>query len=717
VRRVLGFEMGWAGALFALGVLCSGCGGDDEGGGPAPKMPEGATVALLGSDCDQMVPEFCGLPFPSNVYLADDPTGVNPNGKRVQLGATTMPPRKKDGAHFDPALLYDHDGFSPGQAPFTHFPLVTCDDTCATPYTIEKSIAIDSPTILLEVPTGRLVPHWVDPDHSSQNDGLEGRPDQRLVLIRPAEILKPGTRYIVAIRNLKNDAGEVIEPSAVFKALRAGKELSSGDQAAKWSVHARLDLYKDIFAQLDKVGVDKKSLQIAWDYTTATTENMTGRMVEMRDKALAVVGDDGPTFKLDPDRPVEESPNSETLRRIHLIMTVPLYLTNFLKYYNAKLDPGRLNINDAGELEQNGTMDWEVLVVVPNSVTSGKKHGLMQNGHGLFGSRFEGQGGYLARAANRNAYIAFAVNLFGFDEDSVPLATDGLVGGYSNLKAFTERQIQGMVNQLLVMRMMKGRIAKDGIKDAAGNYLLDPAWIDNSVRGYRGDSQGGIMGGTYMSISTDVTRGLLGEPGTPYNLLLNRSVDFAAYEILLRAGFGYNAVYTQQMLAGIQMSWDRAEPSGFVQHMSDDLLPNTPAHHVLIHAARGDHQVTTYAAHVLARAIGAKQLESDDPAQPVFDDIYGIDNAAAPLHDQSVIVEYDFGLKPNPPYNTPNKDGCDPHDRVRDLTPSFDQQDVFFRTGDVVWKCNGACNCNDAVEADPKEEDRCDPAPDPMKCN
>jgi hypothetical protein len=253
-----------------------------------------------------------------------------------------------------------------------------------------------------------------------------------------------------------------------------------------------------------------------------------------------------------------------------------------------------------------------------------------------------------------------------------------------------------------------GHVAKQDIKDDTSKVLLDPAWIDASVRAYRGDSQGGIMGGTYMAVSTDVTRGLLGETGMPYNMLLNRSQDFPSYQLLLESGFSGNAVYSQLVLGLIQMPWDRSEPGGFAGHIEQDLLPGTPAHHVLMHIARGDHQVSPFGAHIMARAIGAVQLESDDPAKPVWDPIFEVESAKAPLQDRSALIEYEFGLKPLPAVNRPATDGCDPHDRVRDLGPSYDQQDVFFRTGQVVWSCKGACNCNDDVVDDPTEEERCE---------
>ena len=41
----------------------------------------------------------------------------------------------------------------------------------------------------------------------------------------------------------------------------------------------------------------------------------------------------------------------------------------------------------------------------------------------------------------------------------------------------------------------------------------------------------------------------------------------------------------------MQMLWDRLEPAGYLSHISDEPLPNTPRHRVLIHYGLGDAQV------------------------------------------------------------------------------------------------------------------------------
>jgi hypothetical protein len=342
------------------------------------------------------------------------------------------------------------------------------------------------------------------------------------------------------------------------------------------------------------------------------------------------------------------------------------------------------------------------LIHVPLSVQTAGKHGVLQNGHGLFGSKEEGQNGYLAQMANGYHWIAFAVDFFGFSDD-VGIAAEALSSRPEVGRGFYARQEQGMVNQLLAMRMMIGRVAKEGIRDAAGNVLLDPAWIDPTLRAYRGDSQGGIMGATYMAVTTDVTRGLLGEPGMPYTLLLNRSADWPVYGLVLSGSYP-NGLDAQIMLGLIQMEWDRSEPDGYAPYMSENLLPNTPAHHVLIHDGIGDHQVTTLGAHVLARAIGAKNLKATDGSlnRPVW----GLDAVSAPVQEQNVFVEYEFGIT-EPLTNVPvDLTTCDPHDRIRVLTPSYKQTDVWLRTGTIDWDCDGLCNCNDTTTG-PPEEDGC----------
>lgn len=637
-----------------VGAGAGGPGGSDTGGSGAGTS---AGIALLGNqDCDPMVPTRCGLPFPSDVYLADDPSTVT--GKRVHFGATTLPVMKLPDERIPRETFSKNDGWSAGLAPITHLPGATITGL-PTQDTIATSLEAESPTILIEADTGAPVAHFAELDMTGDDDA------DRAFMLRPVVRLKDATRYIVAVRNVVDSQGAPLEPTDVFKALRDGTEHSDP------SVAARRDLYSDIIGKLDVAGYETSDLQIAWDFTTSSLEHNTRWLLHMRDEALALVGDEGPEYKV---TETEDNPNEFLRRRIRGTFTVPLYLD--------KPGPGgKLVFGDDGMPEQNGTAEYEFVVHVPHSATTGTPGALLQNGHGLLGSLNEGQNGYLADFANDKNYVAFSVYMIGMASEDEGSITNAIFYDFTLLTDVFERQHQGMLNQLLAMRMMKGRFYKDEAVQFEGKSAIDP----NECY-YRGDSQGGIFGGTYMALTTDVRHGLLGEPGMAYNFLLNRSVDFDPFLTLLKGSFD-NYVQLQIVLGLAQLAWDRTDPIGYFHHVTDNPLPGTPSHNVLIHAAIGDYQVTPLGAHMMARAIGAKNVP------PVNREIWGIPTQEPPFSGNG-IVEFSFGLPESPKTNTPptGPKEDDPHDSVRVLQAAFDQTDTFLRHGIVARYCDGACD-------------------------
>src|SRR5680860_939015 len=63
------------------------------------------------------------------------------------------------------------------------------------------------------------------------------------------------------------------------------------------------------------------------------------------------------------------------------------------------------------------------------------------------------------------------------------------------------------------------------------------------------------------------------------------------------------------LLSLMQLLWDRGEGNGYAHNLTDNALPNTNDHEVLLQLALGDHQVTNYSAEVEARTIGAKRYD------------------------------------------------------------------------------------------------------------
>jgi hypothetical protein len=392
-------------------------------------------------------------------------------------------------------------------------------------------------------------------------------------------------------------------------------------------------------------------------------------MLKMRDEALALVGADGPTYVVKDE---QTDPNPDTHKRYILTMRVPSYLD--------KPEPGgKLVLGPDGLPKQNDYADFDVIVHVPNSAfaAGAQPAALVQNGHGLLGAKTEGDGSYLTMIGNKENYVTFSVDFVGMDHDDVTNVTDTMVGDIGGWSELVGRQHQGMLNSLLAMRMMKGRWAKDQAT-SLGRPLVDP-----TLTFYRGDSQGGIFGGTYVALSTDVTRGLLSVTGGPYSILLNRSQDFGPFFFLL--GTVYRTSLDVQLGIGfVQMFWDKTEPNGYIPYMTENLLPNTPQHNVLIQCALGDHQVNTLGAHYEARTMKATLVD------PYVRPVWGLDTKQAPFAGNA-IVEFDYGNPPDPITNEPPTGGEDPHEFVRRQPEAFTQADAFFRTGQITQTCKGAC--------------------------
>ena len=605
--------------------------------------------------CDPIVPEHCGLPLPNDYWLATEAGG----SRHLAFASATLPVSAVTHQPLDPATWNQHDGFSPGQEIATFLPGASATGLPGLD-SMALSVKPDSPTLLVDAGTGELVAHFVEIDQSTAGD------QDRALLLHPLVRLKDATRYIVAIRHVVDTDGKTISASPSFAALR--------DKTAQGSVRlgARRAHFEEIFATLAGRGVARAELQQAWDFTTASRAQNTRDMLTMRDAALALVGTRGPEYTI---TKVEDAPNPHLSKRVTGLMTVPLFLD--------QPGPGaRMTRGPDGAPRQNGTAQYEFLMLIPKTFSPTKPLGILQNGHGLLGSKSEGQDDYFAQICEQYGYVGIAVDWVGMARDDNATLVQAVGGDLTVFERAVDRQHQGFVNALLAMRMMKGRMKDEPLLQVGGESVVDP-----SRAYYRGDSQGGIFGATYMALSTDVTRGVLGEPGAPYTLLLDRSADFTGFRFLLRASYP-NGVEQRVIYALLQMSWDRTEPNGYLPYIRKDLFPGTPAHEVLLHVAIGDHQVTPLGAHLIARTIGAKNMA------PANRTVYGVEESEGPVTG-SAMVEFDLGTPAPPPENLPpvgSQYGEDPHDGVRLLEPATDQADHFFRTGEIKRFCDGSCN-------------------------
>ena len=610
----------------------------------------GAVVDWPNLECDPLVPTYCGYPFPNNVFTVADASSAS--GRRLALSQAAMPPTQ-DGHRGEPDVFNQRDGFSPGGTVLAHLPGASSTGL-VDPLHIGDSLGDDSPTVLLDATTGMRVPHFAELD-------VNAPADEASLMIQPAVTLEYGHRYIVGVRGVVDDAGALVSASEAFAALRDGT--ASDDPA----IEERRPLYLDIFAQLEDAGAPQDSLQLAWDFTVASREDTNGRVLAMRDAALAEVGD-GPTYTiLEVDDDVSES----IYRRIRGEIEVPLFLD--------EAGPGGvLLLDDDGVPRVDGVARYGFTIMVPYSAQNAPAPGVLF-GHGLFGNRSQVEAAAFGELSNAANLMFVALDWIGMSSEDPALV--GLVVQSGNLGEFQtlpDRLQQSLVNFLLATRMLRTSIVDDAALQYEGNPMLD-----GSTTYYYGGSQGGIMGASYMALATDVTRGVLAVPGQSYNLLLERSVNFDAFADIIDSTYAQS--FDRQMLLGlVQLLWDRAEPSGLSRHIVNDTLPGTPSHQVLLLDAIGDHQVSTLGAHVMARTIGVPLL-AENPR-----DVWGLEQVRGPV--DSALVEYDFGLPPEPLGNEPMREGEDPHGQLTDVPAAVQTATHYFLTGEAVNFCDGACD-------------------------
>lgn len=640
-------------------------------------------------DCDPLVPSYCGFPYPNDYWTEEDASSVT--GLRLALPQVIMPTHS-NGMQSDPAAFNEMDGFSPGIAAMTHMPGATVQGL-ATPDTIGASLQNDSRTVLLNAATGERVPHWVDLDEyvvESKRRILAGKssPDfdidrdlqallqEQALMLRPAVRLDDATRYIVAIRGVRDSADNVIDATPGFASLRDG---ATPDDPILASRQAHFD---DIFAVLSANGIARDELQIAWDFTTASRENNTSAMLHIRDDALAK-SPNGVPYRIE----VRDQDLIDGMAcRLEVTFDVPLYLTQ-------GESGGLLHLGDDGLPQQNGTFEYAAALLVPMSAQT-EAAPLVAFGHGQLGAK-EQVLGMQPLAVTENIAL-FGLDFKGFAHDDVGTVVGALTGGdISTFRAVPERMHQGFLNFLIAMRTLS--VEANGGPGTLLNQALNThcggAALDGSKRYYFGGSQGGILGASLMAISTDMERGLLAVPGQSYNLLLNRSVNFDPFAASIYAGYDWHALDMQMNLALVQGLWDRAEPTGYSKYIRSNTLPGTPSHEVLLQVSRADHQVTNLGAHIMARTIGGVVNLA-----PTIRSVWGLEEVTGE-HTGSAMLEVDFGNDEPPITNIPHWDDAfpDPHGRATELRNIGGLLRRFYDTGVSENPCTGSCDDDDIL--------------------
>jgi hypothetical protein len=653
------------------------------------------TAQGLCTRCDFLDTADCLYPFPSDYFTAPvDPLASN-GSRRVDFTNAAMP-KNAGGVPIESSDYRWNDGFSPGATILTHVPGVDLEVTGVAPITdIEKSLDGAPPIMVIKATTSERHPIWAEVDSNATD------PTTRAIIIHPSISFEEGARYIVVLRNMKDGHGDLIAPDADFMAYRDDTPL------ADFEKEARRAHMNDLMSTLEAIGIARSELYRVWDFTVATSANLTQRLLSMRDASFATLGSDGPSFvvtnvfehscttgsnpfdacSVDADCGVggvcsaADGVDSNIYRRVVGTVSVP-------RYVSSPTPPARFVLDANGlPVLQATPQDAGFVCNIPRAALAAAAGPAVPArasiyGHGLLGSNTEVSGGNVRAMANEHNFVFCATKWIGMSEDDVPTAIS-ILQDFSNFPNLTDRLQQSMLNQLYLARAMtaaNGFTSDPAFQDGSGNPV-----IDRSDVFYDGNSQGGIFGGTVMAVAQDITRGVLGVPGMNYSLLLTRSTDFALYKTILDPSYP-NQLQRPLVLALAQMLWDRSDPNGYAAHMTTDPLPNTPPHKVLLHLAFGDHQVANVATEVEARTIGAK-IHTPAIAPGRHSDVNpysGIEPIAAYPFDGSALVVWDSGAATPPITNTAPGVGADPHSDPRNSPVARQQKSDFLQTNGIV---------------------------------
>lgn len=639
-------------AALALLVTLPSCGGDD----PPPQE------IVEQPDCDGLVPEYCAMPWPSDRFLVEDAS--TPTGYRLAFGPDSLP-RNSAQTPLDLDLYHRLDGFSPASHFLIMFPDVPDLETLAHHDSIERSLEPDAAIVLIDLDTRERVPYWVEPDLGAEF------PSQTVVFIRPARRLDENRSYGVAVRGIGPSGGPAFPASPTFLALRDGAASGYADND---EITRRRPSYDDLFAALSDAGVDIGGLQLAWWFHTASGDASRADLLAMRADALERIGSEGIGCTI---TSVDDGYNG-LYRRVQGTITTPSYMETS--------EPGARMVRGSDTMPvyvEDIEVPFTAIIpaVLANDPAGPRPGPMIMWGHGLFGDAAGSvsSSGMQSLAEGLQAVVG-GVDWAGMASEDVGTVATALVN-ISHFAKVAERLEQGMINQITAHRTLAGVCrTQDAFLAPDGTSLIDP-----SQKYFIGGSQGGIYGGTLLTLSPDVERGVLVVGGSNYPLMIQRSTNWPDFEAVFAGG--YRARIDRIFLLNfIQQIWDYTDPASYLPYTLDGLADIGPKKMLYI-TAHNDAQVPNVASDIAARTAGLPVIEGSTRVP------YGLE-LRTQAYDGSGFITIDMGDPEVPFGNTPPPSDEGGHGSVGFSATSTLLVQSFLRPdGQVVMPgCTGVCD-------------------------
>jgi hypothetical protein len=656
-------------AALALSLSCA----------PPPlEIEEGCSPLLSNVDC--------GLPYPSDFFLADDPS--LPSGKRV-----LMPERAKlitsAGDPGDVHEVWTPDGFSRLQ------PIVLAFGVGLDPASVHgiledpaATIAPGFKTAILEADTGRRVAHFGDVDPRALEESREA------LVLHAIEPFKERTRYVVAVSGLLKKDKTPLDPPEAFRRLR---DAAVGDDPILAPLLTRYE--EQIFPVLERDGLPRSSLQLAWDFTTGSDERVVTDMLSARALAIAELEHTDPVVEVDgvfEGRDLERilgSRGADAWRMVKGYVTGP-------RVVDSDRAGARLARDDDGAVRLDGFTRFPFTAIIPNSVRDRTEPGgVLLFGHGFFGDRDELEDGPASAIAHHAGLVTLSIDWQGMSVDDVGKVVETVGGRVAESILFGERVAQAMVNWNTVTRALKlGLFAREPAfrrpslpasprePPLDGYAAIDPA---APIR-FLGISQGHLLGGTLTALNPDIERSILMVGGGALGTMMFRARPFTRFLFLLDISMP-DPLDQRKLGAMMQSQFDRFDPAIYGQYAIRQDLPLGPTNNhqrrrVLEMVGLGDTQVPNIGSDIHARVMGIPQLIPSAGQR-----LHGLEQRPYPVEGSGYVL-YDFGIDTSfYAVSSPAEDGNVAHEAVRRVPQALDQMDVFLNRGKIINPCGGPC--------------------------
>ncbi|MDX2012434.1 MAG: hypothetical protein SFW67_19715 [Myxococcaceae bacterium] len=607
--------------------------------------------------CENLNAQHCLLPWPSDRYLVED--GSTVTGFRLSYEASAMP-QNAQGLRISPRVFSRLDGHSPAARLLTKFTRPADLVASRAPLQADpgRSLERDSPTVLIDLSTGARLAHWVEHDLK----------EPTLFWLHPAEVLEPNRAYGVAIRGLVDGEGVSLPAEPAFQALRDGFPSGVDD------LERRRGAFRELFDALGKAGVRVGALQAAWRFHTASTEAMHGDMLAVRNEGLERLTPRGLGCTV---TSVEDDFGAATqvtsFRRIRGTYTVPSFM-------DAARPPARLVRDASGRPAFKENVEVPFTIIVPRAVAaptgrSVRPARVIVYGHGLMGDgeRTISNDGFRGVAEALES-ILVATDWAGMSVPDSAAVADAL-NDASKFTFVAERLQQGLLNQLALIRSMKGACASLPELRVQGVDLVDPARVF-----FTGGSQGGIFGATVMRLGPDTDRGVVMVNGAAFPFMIERSIDFAPFLPLFEAAYP-DRTERALALAILQGPWDATDPATWLRAPSDWPWPRR----LLSISVKNDAQVPNLATDLVTRTARLPVLAGTARVP------WGATPAEGSPSDGALVV--DMGDRPVPEGIIAPSANDRGHSRVLGAASAQGAIDRFLRPDGVIdVRCTGVCD-------------------------